>query len=156
MEAPAHIRRILVPHDFSEHSDAALAHADGLARLSRASLHLLHVIQPPPLHAVTPAGPVQIAMPVEVTDAARIEARELLRRIARSSRADAQVHVEEGSPTAVICRFAERHRTDLIVMGTHGRAGLAHLLLGSVAERVLRRAPCPVLTVRAQLAACHA
>ena len=145
---PGTIRTILVPHDFSLHSRAAFARAEQLARLSGASIHLLHVLHAPLLHAVTPAGPFHLALPNVVIEGARLEAEGLLREIASRSRCEVKVHVSEGLPTDVICDFAEDLAADLIVMGTHGREGLSHFLLGSVAERIQRRAPCSVLTVR--------
>jgi universal stress protein A len=146
-------RDLLVPHDFAEPSHAAFALAERIARLSGARLHLLHVVEAPALHALTPAGPLDLALPDVVVTGALIEAETMLRKLAEESRADVRVHVVEGAPTEIICEMAERLPADLIVMGTHGRDGLAHLLLGSVAERTLRRAACPVLAVRARYAA---
>ena len=145
---PGAIRTILVPHDFSPLSRAAFARAEELAQLSGASIHLLHVVNSPLLHAVTPAGPFHLVLPEVVTEGARLEARQLLREIASESRCDVEVHVCEGQPTDVICEYADKIDADLIVMGTHGREGLSSFLLGSVAERTQRRAPCSVLTVR--------
>ena len=146
---PGRIRSILVPHDFSPQSDAALARAEQLAELANATVHVLHVLHPPMLHASTTAGPLQLTLPDAVLEGARLEAQELLREIASHSGQDVVVHVAEGRPTDVICEVAEQVSADLIVMGTHGRKRLAQLLLGSVAERTLRQASCPVLTVRA-------
>ncbi len=143
------LRTILVPHDFSPQSRAAFSQAEQLAQLSGACIHLLHVVHAPMLHALTPSGPLDLALPEVVVAGARLEADELLSRIADDSREKVEVHVIEGLPTDAICGLAEEIRADLIVMGTHGREGLSHFLLGSVAERTLRRAPCPVLTVRA-------
>jgi nucleotide-binding universal stress UspA family protein len=147
------LRTILVPHDFSSPSDAAFALAEELAQLSGACLHLLHVVHAPMLHALTPTGPLDLALPEVVLVGARLEAEELLSRAAVDSRQKVEVHVLEGLPTDAICTLAEKIGADLIVMGTHGREGLSHFLLGSVAERTLRRAPCPVLTVRSRHAA---
>lgn len=143
------IRTILVPHDFSPQSDAAFARAEQLAELTNASVHLLHVLHSPMLHAPTLAGPLRLALPDVVLDGARQEAGQLLREIANRSEQEVSVQLAEGPPTDVICEVAEQVSADLIVMGTHGRTGITHLLLGSVAERTLQRAPCPVLTVRA-------
>jgi nucleotide-binding universal stress UspA family protein len=100
------------------------------------------------LHAVTPAGPFPLVLPDVVTEGARLEARHLLREIANESRCDVELHVCEGPPSDMICEYADKIDADLIVMGTHGREGLSSFLLGSVAERTQRRAPCSVLTVR--------
>ena len=85
---PATIRTILVPHDFSPLSQAAFARAEELARLSGASIHLLHVVNSPLLHAVTPAGPFHLVLPEVVTEGARLEAHALLREIATESSCD--------------------------------------------------------------------
>jgi nucleotide-binding universal stress UspA family protein len=150
------LRTILVPHDFSPQSDAAFSMAEQLSELSGACLHLLHVVHAPMLHALTPTGPLDLALPEVVLTGARLEADELLNRIAADSQQKVEVHVIEGLPTDAISTLAEEIRADLIVMGTHGREGLTHFLLGSVAERTLRRAPCPVLTVRGAPAAARA
>lgn len=142
------IRTILVPYDFSSPAQAAFAHAQQLARLAGASIHLLHAVNAPMLHAITPRGPVRVALPEALRKGARLEAGELLREIASRAREEVEVHVVEGPPTEVICEFAARVAADLIVMGTHGRGASPGSALGSVAERTLRRAPCPVLTVR--------
>ena len=147
---PRLFRTLLVPHDFSAPSRAAFALAESLARLAGGRLHLLHVVQAPALHALTHAGPLDLALPDVVVTGALLEAERLLLEVADESHAEVRMHVVEGLPTEIICEMAERLPADLVVMGTHGRDGLAHLLLGSVAERTLRRAPCPVLTVRAR------
>jgi nucleotide-binding universal stress UspA family protein len=110
--------RILVPHDFTETAAAALDKARTLADIFEASCDVVHVVE----RAGTDAGGEP---PPGVT-----------------------IHYRDGVPHEEIVRYADEHRVDLIVMGTHGRRGLAHALLGSVAERVVRNARCPVLTVR--------
>lgn len=150
---PGTIRTILVPHDFSPLSREAFARAEELAQLSGASIHLLHVVNSPMLHALTPAGPLFLTLPDVVTEGALLEAEEHLNQIASRSPCDVEVHVCEGLPTDVICEFAEMVAADLIVMGRHGREGVSNFLLGSVAERTQRRAPCAVLAVREARAA---
>lgn len=131
--------RILVPIDFSAASEAALAYARMFAGGWDAALHLLHVTG----DRLTPdAGG---ALPDE--RAALREIRERLTDEDRRRRLKIRV-VERTAPADAILRSAEASDIDLIVMGTHGRTGVAHLLLGSVAETVVRRAACPVLTVR--------
>jgi nucleotide-binding universal stress UspA family protein len=143
------LHRILVPTDFSKYSEIALNYAAALAEKFGAEIYLLHVVQDLALFipdAVAVAPP--IAVPVEQFTAA---AREALQRLVRNPQLAAlRVHQEirEGTPFYEIVRFAKEGSIDLIVMGTHGHAGLAHVLLGSVTERVVRKAPCPVLTVR--------
>jgi nucleotide-binding universal stress UspA family protein len=142
--------RILVPTDFSAASDAALAYAKLLAAQIGASLHLLHVFTD--LYTVAAYAP-------EVYAPLPPEARErTLRHI--DERLQERLDTEEkrgfrgttaivtGLTAKEIVGYAEGNDIDLIVMGTHGRRGVAHLLLGSVAEHVVRTARCPVLTVR--------
>jgi nucleotide-binding universal stress UspA family protein len=143
------LHRILVPTDFSKHSHNALTYAAAFAQKFGAELYLLHVVQDLALfipEAVSVAPP--IAPPVEQMTAA---AREAVERVARESDlGSVPVHCEvrEGTPFYEIIQFAKENAIDLIIMGTHGHTGLAHVLLGSVTEKVVRKAPCPVLTVR--------
>jgi nucleotide-binding universal stress UspA family protein len=143
------LRRILVPTDFSQWSGSALTYAVAFAEKFGAEVLLLHVVQDLAVfvpEAALPAAP--LVPPVEQFLRA---AREALDRAAGGPVAGGvAVHPEvaEGVPAEEIVRLARERDVDLIVMGTHGRTGLAHVLLGSVAEKVVRRAPCPVLTVR--------
>jgi nucleotide-binding universal stress UspA family protein len=143
------LQRILVPTDFSKFSEVALRYGLALAEKFGAELYLLHVVQDLALFvpdAVAVAPPV--AAPVEQFTAA---AREALERVVRENKLDRLAvsrEIREGAPFYEIIRFARENEIDLIVMGTHGHTGLAHVLLGSVTERVVRKAPCPVLTVR--------
>ena len=141
-------RRILWPTDFSALASAALPHAMDLAADAGAELVLLHVLTPPLAYA----GPdIPGALWGELQRKNRAAAREELRRLAAQVRGpNVRVHavLAEGVPFDQILRVARRLRCDLIVLATHGRTGLSHMLLGSVAENVVRRATCPVLTVR--------
>lgn len=143
------LHRILVPTDFSKHSEVALNYALALAEKFGARLFLLHVVQDLALFipdAVAVAPP--IAPPVEQFTAA---ARDALERVVQANNLEGgnvQREVREGAPFYEIIRFAKETAIDLIVMGTHGHTGLTHVLLGSVTEKVVRKAPCPVLTVR--------
>lgn len=135
--------RILVPTDFSETSEAAVRHGVDLARAFNAGLILLYVGDA--VREVATEFPLGL-------DASQVDAdRERLLRL-MSPADQAQVHPEfvmvAGSPAAEIVRCAEEREVDVIVMGTHGRGGVTHLLLGSVAEQVIRTAPCPVLVIR--------
>lgn len=121
------VREILFATDFSESSDVAGRVARDYARQFGARLHLLHVVWP----GADPAMPPPLG-----------KLREEL-----GEGVPTLTVVESGQPAAQIVRYAERHGIDLIVVGTHGRTGFTRVLLGSVAERVLRTAPCPVLTV---------
>ena len=143
------VRRLLHPTDFSRASGAAFLKAVALAKESRAELLLVHVLLPP-----TPFigdGYVSPKTYQELEAAARRSAqRELAKVAARAQKAKARVKavLVEGVPYDRIARVARSKRADLIVMGTHGRSGLSKFFLGSVAERVISLAPCPVLTVR--------
>jgi nucleotide-binding universal stress UspA family protein len=142
------LSRILVPIDFSPSSQAALEYASFLAARLGATLEVLHVWQPAGY-----VGPDTLALlPVSSGQAGWEEARQSVRReveraLPRGGAAAVGVRVEAGEPADTILAAASSG-ADLVVMGTHGRTGLARLLLGSVAEAVVRRATCPVLTVR--------
>jgi nucleotide-binding universal stress UspA family protein len=143
------LRRILIPTDFSKFSDVAVSYATALAEKFGAELYLLHVVQDlavfvPEAVAVTPPlviPPEQFRASAEAALAKAIQSGQL-----KGLRV--QPVVREGAPFYEIVRFAKEEAIDLIVMGTHGHSGLVHVLLGSVTERVVRKAPCPVLTVR--------
>ena len=143
------ITQILVPVDFSPHSDFALTYGAALAVRLRASLHLVHVLEPVPPMAV---GEGLYLVDIEALEAGMTAEAE--RRIgecrARAAALGVAVtsDVLTGHPATVIVNAARGWRSDLIVMGTHGRTGLAHMFMGSIAETVTRLAPCPVLTVR--------
>ena len=142
------LKNILVPSDFSECSGQAMRYGLELARKFDATLHLVHVVQDP---ATQPWAAEGFAMPLlEVTEEWLKEARNApqprqCRK--RTGRASASRHCSVPSIPKML-RYAQDEEIDLIVMGTHGRGGVSHLLLGSIAEKVVRRSPCPVLTVR--------
>jgi nucleotide-binding universal stress UspA family protein len=146
------LRRILVPTDFSETADVALDYAKQLATTMGASLHLLHVFTDP--YAVAACAPeVHAAVPSEARERARDEAHQcLFERLdsTEEQRFRGTRGIVRGLTAPQIVAYAASQDIDLIVMGTHGRRGVAHLLLGSVAEHVVRTATCPVLTVRAE------
>ena len=141
------LQNILVPSDFSECSDAAVRYGLELARKFDATLHLLHVVQDP---ITVPWAAEGFAVPMlEVVEQWQKQAEErLMAAIPAADRRFVQVGSAVAAPYPEILRFAAERDIDLIVMGTHGRGGVSHLLLGSIAEKVVRRAPCPVLTVR--------
>jgi nucleotide-binding universal stress UspA family protein len=141
------LKTILVPTDFSECSEAAVKYGAALATTFGATLHLLNVVQDPytlPWSAEGFAAPIG-DMLAEWEAQARTRLTEI---VPATAAAKTIVATRVGSPYTEIVRYAAQHRIDLIVLGTHGRGPLGHLLLGSVAERVVRTAPCPVLTVR--------
>ena len=143
------LRRILVPTDFSKHSHNALRYAVAFAEKFGAELHLLHVVQDLALFIPDNVGGAPpVVPPVDQLTAAVHEALQRVIRENGLERLRVCPEVREGTPFHEIIRCARDRDVDLIVMGTHGRSGLAHVLLGSVAEKVVRKAPCPVLTVR--------
>ena len=135
------LKTVLVATDFSPPSDAALAYGRALARTFGASLHLLHVVENYFLRP-TAAAPymIQEARTRMLDEQLNDEDRQQL-----GARTTLEISDE---PADAIAGYAKAQKIDLIVMGTHGRSGLERLLVGSVAEHVIRTAPCPVLTVR--------
>lgn len=139
------VATILHPTDFSEHSEFAFRLACALARDYQARLVLLHVLPPPMV--IYAGGPVPTETWPSVEDA-----KEKLRQLeSQAHRLRVESQVMEGDAVDMILRAAKETNSDVIVMGTHGRTALARLLMGSVAEEVLRKAPCPVLTAKAAL-----
>lgn len=142
--------KILFPSDFSDLSLHALGYAKSFTTTYGAELHVIHVVDEATQYWMAmgpnslPVGPP----PEELIAAARQELQnfvaERLPEIADSVRTDVLI----GRPFMEIIRYARDNAIDLIVLGTHGRSGLKHALLGSVAERVVRKSPCPVLTIR--------
>ena len=144
------LKRILVATDFSEPSDAALAYGRELTRSFGAQLVVLHVVGNP-LTAVAGAEGFVFADPglqpsVEAAEHKRVA--ELISVEDRTLLGAQGVIVTSNAPAYAIVEYAKSSDVNLIVIGTHGRGGIAHVLLGSVAERIVRIAPCPVLTVR--------
>jgi nucleotide-binding universal stress UspA family protein len=142
------IKRILLPTDFSSYSATATKYACELVTKFGAELHLLHTLE---VHLTsTPGFGMGLALPQYVHES-RAAAEKALTSVLDPQWAVGRkvVHaVVEGSPKVAIVRYARTQQIDLIVLATHGRSGLAHVIIGSVAESVVRTAPCPVLTVR--------
>jgi nucleotide-binding universal stress UspA family protein len=138
--------RILVPTDFSETADEALRYAAVLASRLGARLSLVHVFNAsgPQRRAVAD----DLLMPDLRADILVDIQRRFTEREPIVGHVSVTTRVVSGAPEKAIVEYARDNAIDLIVMGTHGRQGVAHLLLGSVAEHVVRTAPCPVLTVR--------
>lgn len=135
-------RIILFPTDFSPANQAALEYATSLARDTGAKLLIAHVEEPPVAYGAgeTYLGPLT-SEPTEL--------EELLERVRPTDPAVPFAHrLLLGDPATEIVRLAEEEKVDLIVLGTHGRTGLVRLLMGSVAEAIVRRASCPVLTLK--------
>lgn len=136
------IRAILFPTDFSEKATVAFPLACSLARDHGATLIVLHVTRFDPLF-------IEGAMIPAPSPVYRGELESKLREMRPEALGvRAEYHLVEGHPAVEINRLAKEHPCDLIVMGTHGRTGIGRLLMGSIAEEVVRKAPCPVLTVK--------
>ena len=142
------LQKILLPTDFSDYSAAATKYACELATKFDAELHLLHTLE---LHlASTPGFGMGLALPTYINES-RAAAEKSLAGVLDPKWSAGRTVIQalvEGSPKAEIVRYARKQEIDLIVLATHGRTGLSHVIIGSVAETVVRTAPCPVLTVR--------
>jgi nucleotide-binding universal stress UspA family protein len=145
------VQSILVPVDFSDHSKHALEYAIALARKLGASVHALHSYwAPPPTSYSTEVVVVPQSFWEELGTAAAKKLETLLQEVdTEGIEIDFETTLED--PVTAIVECAEHREVDLIVMGTRGLTGLKHLLLGSTAERTIRMAPCPVLTVKATM-----
>ncbi len=140
------IHRILVPVDFSDCAKKALQYAIPLAQEHEAALTLLYIV--PPIYTVGEYGGIEYPQLQAEMQASGIKALEKLRDAEVRDQVPTEMVVRLGAPANEIIEAARELNSDLIVVSTHGRTGLKHLLLGSVAEHVVRRAPCPVLIVR--------
>jgi universal stress protein A len=142
------VRRILVPTDFSEGARRALTLAIQFAKLLRAAIDLLHV-QAMPAYIPVPTIPGATPMPPPTPEAAQgiQDSLGMLAAAVREAGIECQTKRVEGNPGDEIVDYAAKIGADLIVMGSHGRTGVRRILLGSVAEKVLHRATCPVLLV---------
>jgi nucleotide-binding universal stress UspA family protein len=140
------VRRLLVPIDFSDPSRLALDHAKELAMTYGAEIHLLHVVEEVALPGAYGMEPISFVVPevIQSTESALAE-------MAEKDIGYEHVRVESiaGYPATTILDYIEEHKIDLVTIATHGRTGLDRLLMGSVAEKVVRRSTCPVFTVKA-------
>jgi nucleotide-binding universal stress UspA family protein len=141
--------KILVPVDFSAYASHALRTGSELARRFGSSVTILHVHDPLPYAFPGDLQPISQEQQTQLRAQIDREMAAMRVRAGTAGASGVETLVVEGSPGEEIARCAERGGFDLIVIGTHGRRGLQRLVLGSVAERVVRLAPCPVLTVRA-------
>jgi nucleotide-binding universal stress UspA family protein len=144
----AGFRKILVPVDFSKHAQRALSTAIDLAKASGGKLHLLHCYQIN-VGAISPYGLViPESFDRDIREAATKQLSKWKEQVTQKG-LEAEAEVSPLFPSEAIAATAERIGADLIVMGTRGLSGLKHVMLGSVAERTVRIAPCPVLTLKA-------
>jgi nucleotide-binding universal stress UspA family protein len=142
------VTKILVPFDFGDPAIHALEYAKELARQFGASLDVVHVVTVPYVLPVTDGGFFEL--PADFIRNAVSGAEKELKKVAGADAEPLRVRatVKTGDPRTGILEYAAAEKVDLIVMGTRGRTGASHLVFGSVAEHVVRTAPCPVLTVR--------
>jgi nucleotide-binding universal stress UspA family protein len=144
------IQRILFPTDFSDYSVNALKYARSFAEKSKAELHVLNVVDEAALYWMAmgpnslPVGP----SPQELQAQAQKEMTAFIEKHLGDTSAKVIPVILSGRPFIEIITYARQNAIDLIVIATHGRTGLQHVLLGSVTEKVIRKAPCPVLSVR--------
>lgn len=143
------LHHILVPIDFSDNSKKALRYALPLAEQFKASITLLYVVEP----AVFPSdfGFGQMSFPdveKEMHDKAEAELRQLVTDL--NAKVPITPVIKSGIPFVEVTTFAADEKVDLIILATHGRTGVEHILFGSTAEKIIRKAPCPVLVVRAE------
>jgi nucleotide-binding universal stress UspA family protein len=148
--------RILVPVDYSEHSRTVAAFAGTLAARLKAELHLLYVWEtmphfPPTLEVTTPRGRCSLDELVRAN--AQKEMAEFVASCTLPSSVHVETHVDSGLPVRNILHWIESGKFDLVAMGTNGKGGLKHAVLGSVARRVMQLSPVPVITVGARCAA---
>jgi nucleotide-binding universal stress UspA family protein len=141
------VRRILVPIDFSDHADAVVEWATHLAEEHDSDIILLHVYHLPVEFQQVEGAYLPADFWTSVKDEAKASLSRYAERIAKQG-LEVEEIVREGYPATVIEEEAVRQQADLIVIGSRGRTGVKHLLLGSIAERVVQKAPCPVLTVK--------
>jgi universal stress protein A len=143
------IRRILAPADFDVCSSPTIRYAAELAEKFGAELILLHIVQDLALAMPDAVMPTPVPAPAltQLIDAAKTGLENLV-KAENLGRLNPRLEVRVGSPAGEIVAVANDLKVDLVCIGTHGRGGLAHFLLGSVAEKVVRQAPCPVLTIR--------
>lgn len=145
------LKRILVPFDFADTSAPAATYAADLAKAFGAELAFLYVGEPT-------RTAFDVDVPADTNPAVAESLRDAVLKVltpAEHALVNPQYFVRAGTTAAEIVRFAHEHEFDLIVMGTHGRGFVGHMVMGSVAEKVVRTAPCPVLTVKLMVQAGH-
>jgi universal stress protein A len=142
------LQRILVPIDFSDHSKNALKYAISFAQQFKASIDLIYVVEPTVYPADFSFG--QIGFP-NVEEELRVHGNEELENLIKkeiSGKVVSRKIVRTGKPFYEINQYAQERDMDIIIIATHGHSGMEHILFGSTAEKVVRKAPCPVLVVR--------
>jgi len=147
------LQKILCPIDFSENSLEALRYAAHTALKENATVYLIHIVDSRVYDYGGPIyEPVMPAMKPVIDQASKDQLRDkLLEKVPKEIKGRVETVVSFGVPFVEIIKAARDYDIDLIIMGTHGRRGISHMLIGSVAEKVVRKAPCPVLTVRSSV-----
>lgn len=143
------LAKLLVPTDFSEDSEQAARYAVELAKRFQAEIHCIHVVDIP-ADLLSTSDYYMTGPSEQFVDQIREESKKNLEAFAKKNLEGVGVRTAflEGSPFVEIIRYARSQEIDLVVIATHGRTGLKHVLFGSVAEKVVRKAPCPVLVVK--------
>ena len=144
------LNRVLIPTDFSNFSAPAMQYGMAIAARFDAEVHLLHIV-PDPAMLVPEAAAFSVESMQAQSDDLKDQAMLALKKLPEDGWSDSKPVVREvriGAAFIEIIEYARELDIDLIVIGTHGRSGLMHVLMGSVAERIVRKAPCPVLTVK--------
>jgi nucleotide-binding universal stress UspA family protein len=144
------LQKILCPIDFSENSLEALKYAAHTALKENATVYLIHIVDSRVYDYGGPIyEPIMPAMKSVIDQASKDQlTNKLLEKVPKEIEGRVETVVSFGVPFVEIIKAARDYDIDLIIMGTHGRSGVSHMLIGSVAEKVVRKAPCPVLTVR--------
>lgn len=146
------IKKILVPTDFSVNSKPAIHYACYLAKPFNATIEVVHILETPyQIKSETiliGTGDKNQTILEYVQEQAQLEMDHFIGTLRQDLPIDIHTRIETGSSYEQILRIAEEEKIDLIVMGTHGRSGISHALLGSVAEKIVRKAPCAVLTIK--------
>ncbi len=145
---PSEFKTILCPTDFSEESYRAIDYGLQFAKVWDATLLLAHIIHTPTGELYQPAGDVVHVLTFDQATRRDLTRLEEIRDTRLEGYANCEVLVDVGDPYQQLMAIAQQRRVDLIVIATHGRSALEHLIMGSVAEKIIRHAPCPVLVVR--------
>jgi len=143
-------KHIMLPVDFSAHSDRAMEYAAWLAHVCHATVHLVHIVANPADAMYEPADAPHWVLVEHAQQKATTRLEQAV-RTAFPTDGPHRTHVAVGDPYEKLMEVAREIPADLIVMSTHGRGGVAHLVMGSVAEKIVRHAQCPVLVVRRQV-----
>ncbi len=142
------IKKVLVPVDFSDYSKSALSYAADFVKHFHAKVYLIYVVEPAIYPADFSLGQVAIPTPdLDITEKAEMELKQLANEYL-ADEVESEVIIKTGKAFVEINEFARECDADLIIISTHGHTGVEHLLFGSTAEKVVRKAPCPVLSLR--------